>query len=146
MAAGKPRASAKCSDPRCVAETKNAGGRIYRAGGVEMVLHSRGSNGMKGREGRKMKFLDMGWGTCTYCGCELDADTLTQDRIKSGCRYIMANLIPACLPCNNGRSDSPWQDQEMAHPDRIPMVMKEHAKWWNRGEPIVVREPVWADE
>jgi 5-methylcytosine-specific restriction endonuclease McrA len=46
---------------------------------------------------------------CVYCGHRLDASTLTQDKIytaREGGRYRMDNLLPACLPCNQGRSDT----------------------------------------
>lgn len=43
---------------------------------------------------------------CVYCGIKLAAPSLTQDRIVSGTqggRYRLANLLPACLRCNQGR-------------------------------------------
>lgn len=46
---------------------------------------------------------------CVYCGTQLSCRTLTQDRIVSGAqggRYILANLLPACWPCNRSREDS----------------------------------------
>ena len=46
---------------------------------------------------------------CVYCGTVLDAATLTQDKIVPGTdggRYVMANLLPACITCNRRRSDA----------------------------------------
>jgi len=41
--------------------------------------------------------------TCVFCGVELDANTLSVDRIVPGIeggRYTRDNTRPACLPCN----------------------------------------------
>jgi 5-methylcytosine-specific restriction endonuclease McrA len=46
---------------------------------------------------------------CVYCGRELTAATLTQDKIYTadqGGRYVFANLLPACITCNQRRSDA----------------------------------------
>lgn len=46
---------------------------------------------------------------CVYCDKVLDSATLTQDKIftgDQGGRYIMANLLPACMECNRKRSDA----------------------------------------
>jgi hypothetical protein len=43
---------------------------------------------------------------CVWCGRELDASTLTQDKIftgHEGGRYTFANLLPSCLGCNQSR-------------------------------------------
>ncbi len=47
---------------------------------------------------------------CVYCGRQLDSSTLSQDKIytgKQGGRYKIANLLPACLGCNESRNDKP---------------------------------------
>jgi 5-methylcytosine-specific restriction endonuclease McrA len=71
----------------------------------------RGSS--KDRAARTAKLLaEFGNGTvcpCVYCGRELTAATLTQDKIYTGDqggRYIYANLLPACITCNQARSDA----------------------------------------
>ena len=56
---------------------------------------------------------------CSYCGLKLDDKSLTRDKIytaKEGGRYTYDNLLPACLACNQARSDTPfrkikWQRQ-----------------------------------
>lgn len=43
---------------------------------------------------------------CVWCGRELEASTLTQDKIYTGHeggRYTFANLLPSCLGCNQSR-------------------------------------------
>jgi 5-methylcytosine-specific restriction endonuclease McrA len=62
---------------------------------------------------RTQKLLtEFGDGTtcpCVYCGTELTASTLTQDKIVPGTdggRYVMANLLPACITCNVRRKDA----------------------------------------
>lgn len=45
---------------------------------------------------------------CVYCGLDLDQSTCTQDRIWPGImggKYVLANLLPACLGCNTSRQD-----------------------------------------
>lgn len=71
----------------------------------------RGSS--RDRARRTQKLLDeFGDGVtcgCVYCGRELTALTLTQDKIYTGDqggRYVYANLLPACITCNQRRSDA----------------------------------------
>jgi hypothetical protein len=67
----------------------------------------------KDRAARTAKLLaEFGNGTscpCVYCGTSLTAATLTQDKIYTGDqggRYVYANLLPACITCNQRRSDA----------------------------------------
>ena len=48
---------------------------------------------------------------CFYgCGTVLTTRTVTADRIKPGGSYRHANIRPACLTCNQSRSDKPvWR-------------------------------------
>ena len=47
---------------------------------------------------------------CFYCGAVLDDSTVTADRITPGGSYRHANIRPACLTCNQSRSDKPvWR-------------------------------------
>lgn len=46
---------------------------------------------------------------CAYCETPLTAATLTQDKIYTGDqggRYVMANLLPACILCNQRRCNA----------------------------------------
>lgn len=46
---------------------------------------------------------------CAHCGCDLDVETLTVDRVIPGSRggtYRRENIVPACLPCNVRRGDA----------------------------------------
>jgi len=49
----------------------------------------------------------MGW-QCTYCGCELTAETVTADHMiplsRCGSDYI-DNITPACKSCNSSKRD-----------------------------------------
>lgn len=65
------------------------------------------------RRRRTVKLLaEFGNGTtcpCVYCGTELTAATLTQDKIYTadlGGSYRYPNLLPACITCNQKRSDA----------------------------------------
>ncbi len=89
-----------------VARNRDLIGRSSRAGG-ELRGNSRD------RFIRTQKLLaEFGDGEkcpCVYCGHNLTASTLTQDKIYTaaqGGRYRMDNLLPACLPCNQARSDT----------------------------------------
>jgi hypothetical protein len=71
----------------------------------------------KDRAARTAKLLvEFGDGTtcpCVYCETSLTAATLTQDKIYTaaeGGRYKIANLLPACITCNQRRSDSMIQE------------------------------------
>jgi len=44
---------------------------------------------------------------CTHCGCELDVQTIEQDRIIPGGSYARSNIQPSCRSCNVRRGDSP---------------------------------------
>src|SRR5438132_5843609 len=51
--------------------------------------------------------------SCSYCGLNLDESTVTRDKIytaREGGRYVSANLIPACLSCNQSRGDVPFKE------------------------------------
>ena len=50
---------------------------------------------------------------CTYCGTELNFDSVTSDRVIPGAdggSYRRDNLVPACKPCNLSRGDTPFVD------------------------------------
>jgi hypothetical protein len=68
--------------------------------------NDRGNN--EARKRRKQWLLDWyGDGTtcpCEECGCFLDFETVTVDRIVAGCdggRYENGNIRPLCGPCNS---------------------------------------------
>lgn len=47
------------------------------------------------------------WGGCAYCGGQgpaLQKDTMLP--ISRGGRYTLANVVPACGPCNASKSNS----------------------------------------
>lgn len=77
-----------------------------RAGG-----DMRGSSKDRARRTAKLlvEFGDGATCPCVYCGKTLNAATLTQDKIYTcdqGGRYTYANLLPACITCNQKRSDA----------------------------------------
>lgn len=71
----------------------------------------RGSSVSRRRRTEKL-LAEFGDGTtcpCAYCGRELTAATLTQDKIYTGDQgggYRYDNLLPACITCNQRRSDA----------------------------------------
>jgi GNAT superfamily N-acetyltransferase len=75
-----------------------------RAGG-----ELRGSS--RDRHARTMKLLrEFGDGEhckCAYCGKQLDRSTVTQDKIYPECGYRYSNILPACINCNQHRSNKP---------------------------------------
>lgn len=71
----------------------------------------RGNSRDRGARTRKL-LAEFGNGEtcpCVYCDTVLTAATLTQDKIYTGDqggRYVYANLLPACITCNQRRSDA----------------------------------------
>lgn len=84
---------------------------------VSIVTSKRAGGELRGnsrdRAARTAKLLaEFGDGVtcpCVYCDRALTAATLTQDKIYTadqGGRYTYANLLPACITCNQKRSDA----------------------------------------
>ena len=42
---------------------------------------------------------------CAYCSVKLNLHSLTQDKIYPECGYRLSNILPACITCNQGRSN-----------------------------------------
>ena len=63
------------------------------------------------RELRAMLLCDRPWVECHWCGCRLTDSQITIDHIiprsQFGKNHI-SNIIPACLPCNARRADTPY--------------------------------------
>jgi hypothetical protein len=73
------------------------------------------SDRRKRREKLLAEFGDGKVCPCVYCGEVIGdhTDTLEQDKIQTtaeGGRYRLNNLVPACKPCNNRRSDMPFSE------------------------------------
>jgi 5-methylcytosine-specific restriction endonuclease McrA len=50
---------------------------------------------------------------CTFCGTELNFDSVTSDRVVTGSNggsYQRDNLVPACKFCNLSRGDTPFME------------------------------------
>ena len=89
--------------------------KIDRLGADRYEANIRGSS--KDRRASRLRLLkEFGDGTtcgCVYCGVELNENTLTRDKIytaREGGKYRHDNLVPACLACNQSRSDTPFRD------------------------------------
>lgn len=107
------RPGAFCTRPECFAAalarcaTGKAATVYVLPDGSLAIKHDRGNTADRAR--RKAKLLEIHGHACAYCGEAITAATCEQDRIIAGCEYRLHNLLPACKPCNAGRSNAPFE-------------------------------------
>lgn len=89
--------------------------RMDEVGADRYEANIRGNS--KDREASRKRLLqEFGDGHtcgCVYCGLKLDESTVTRDKMytaRQGGKYRHSNLIPACLSCNQSRSDTPFEE------------------------------------
>jgi hypothetical protein len=97
-----------------------------KIGTADYEMQIRGSN--KDRVASQRKLLtDFGNGhSCpsVYCGrqptTEAGPGKVTRDKIytaRQGGRYRNPNVVPACMACNGGRNDIPWEKIKWPAPE-----------------------------
>lgn len=86
-------------------------GRSHRPGapcGDCGRIHDRGNT--VDRAARKSRLAARDGYVCTWCLSTLAPGRVDADRIVSGGRYTMANVVSACRGCNDSRRDGDWRD------------------------------------
>lgn len=133
VTADDKRNGALCTRPGCVEavakKIRNGAkkpGKVFEKNGVAGVKHGRGS--APDRANRKAILIER-YGDCTYCRVDLRNGGLEQDRIIESCRYVIANVVPACKACNNARNRKNAPTPDAAAIARIAEVIAEHPEF-----------------